>query len=93
VPSSVAVQTRNLEDVRAGQKKIFGGRPMSEVGQTETSGRIRATSGLPPATDMRRLRWHVRFVPGSDMAHIQPLCYVGGEARLQSDIAAVRTEP
>jgi hypothetical protein len=26
------------------------------------------------------------------MAHIQPLCYLGGDARLQSDIAAVRTQ-
>jgi hypothetical protein len=33
------------------------------VGQTETSGRIRARSGLPPTTDMRRLRQHVGLVP------------------------------
>jgi hypothetical protein len=33
------------------------------MGQTETSARIRATSVLPPATDMERPARLVRFVP------------------------------
>src|SRR5664279_5008198 len=41
---------------------------MSEVGQTETSGRIRAKSVPPLTTDMSRLRWHVCLVPTSDIA-------------------------
>jgi nitrogen-specific signal transduction histidine kinase len=36
---------------------------MSALGQTQTSGPIRARSVLSPTTDMRRLRQHVRLVP------------------------------
>jgi hypothetical protein len=35
---------------------------MSQMGQTETSVRIRVRSVLPPTTDIRRLRRHVRKV-------------------------------
>ena len=40
---------------------------MSQLGQSETSGRLRARSVLPPTTDMRRLRQHVGFVPTGDI--------------------------
>ena len=40
---------------------------MTALGQTQTSGRIRARSVLPPTTDMRRLRQHVRLVPTAEM--------------------------
>jgi len=39
----------------------------SEMGQTETSGPIRARSALPPTTDVRRLWQHVRLVPEPDL--------------------------
>ena len=38
-------------------------------GQTRTSGRVRARSVLPPTTDMRRLRRHVRKVPKPEVTH------------------------
>ena len=50
---------------RVGQRML---RPMSQVGQTQTSGRIPARSVLPPTTDMRRLRQHFRLVPISEVA-------------------------
>jgi hypothetical protein len=41
--------------------------PMSQMGHFQTSGRVRARSALPPTTDMRRLRRHVRLVPIAEM--------------------------
>ena len=45
---------------------------MSGMGQTQTSGRIRARSVLPPTRDMRRLRQHVRlsWLPEADIAQL-----------------------
>jgi hypothetical protein len=55
----------------------FGKRSrMSESGQTETSGLIRARSGLPPTTDMRSLYRHDRFVPISEVARTSRLSLV-----------------
>jgi hypothetical protein len=43
-------------------------RSTSAMGQTQTSGRMRARSVLPPTTDVRPLRQHFRLVPQADMA-------------------------
>ena len=53
-------------DVGLGLPKCQAMHPTSVLGQTQTSGRIRARSVLPPTTDMMRLRQHVRLVPIRD---------------------------
>ena len=39
---------------------------MSAMGSSATWRGFWATSGLPPKADVRRSRWHVRFVPIAD---------------------------
>ena len=48
------------------------------LGQTQTSGRIRAKSVLPPTTDMRRLRQHFGLVPEADMCFYSEIQKIGG---------------
>jgi hypothetical protein len=40
---------------------------MSEMGQKATSQDVRATSSLPPKTDILLMGWHVRKVPPADV--------------------------
>ena len=42
---------------------------MSALRHRQTSRDVRVTSALPPIADIRRMSWHVRFVPIADMHH------------------------
>ena len=45
---------------------------MSEMGHKQTSRDVRVTSALPPIADIRRMSWHVRFVPKADIENSSP---------------------
>ena len=42
-------------------------RPMSALGQKQTSGHVQSMSALPPKADIAERDWNVRFVPKADI--------------------------
>jgi hypothetical protein len=40
---------------------------MSALGHKRTLSSVRVMSALPPIADIRRMSWHVRFVPRADI--------------------------
>jgi hypothetical protein len=51
---------------------------MSGLGHKQTSREVRVTSALPPIADIRRMSWHVRFVPIADIVSGPPEEYFRG---------------
>ena len=47
---------------------------MSALGHKQTSRDVRVTSALSPIADIRRMSWHVRFVPIADIPRLQRAC-------------------
>ena len=52
-------------------KGCLGSGLMTASGHKQTSRDVRVASALPPIADIRRMSWHVRFVPLADMERIR----------------------